>query len=692
MGMLRCTLGFLIFAILLSLQPVRCYGTLQRAWTPEDLLRIKILADPQISPTGNHILFTEIAIAADDSYQSSLHLIDRTNGAVSLMIPRASQGRWSSDALAFAYVLHESSEAHRLCVYDCETMSFKVLASLYEVSILSIKWSPDRRYIAFSAFPRGPKEEALLLPKTFNQLSYRVDEHGYIGSNRGAIYLWDMEKKEVRKLYSGGAVDDYQFDWNPNSTELVLSHTESSEDWAARSNSVMLRLDLDGKNTPLRGLPKGPKGAVAWSPDGKSIAFLGDLSSCGAWSSSNQRLYITDPEGKTLLEIGAEDDLCLGVLTLSDIRCIESTTLEWSFDSKEIYLAVGSQGEHQIGIASLEDRHIRILSRGDHGLAVGNSDRSGRWLSCIWTDPKSLPEVAVVDKVSSKLEILTGQNSTLMQEVASSIPEEHWLLTSDGTRIHTWILRPAGDRIEKSYPAVLCIHGGPHVQYGKAFFHQMQLLAAHGYVVVYSNPRGSKGYGEAYSTSIKGAWGGKDWEDIQTVLNWMRSDPSINPQRIGVMGSSYGGYLTNWVMTHDQRIRAAISESSISNLVSMCGTSDFALNQDRYWPQGNPWESVESMKELWRQSPLCYLRQVRCPVLILHSEGDLRCPIEQGEQLFTGLRTLGIPSKMIRYPIHTNHSLWSSGLPKYRIHRLQEILKWWAQHLKGEGNPAVDKV
>jgi dipeptidyl aminopeptidase/acylaminoacyl peptidase len=218
------------------------------------------------------------------------------------------------------------------------------------------------------------------------------------------------------------------------------------------------------------------------------------------------------------------------------------------------------------------------------------------------------------------------------------------------------------------------------LQYGWAYFHEFQVLAANGYVVVFSNPRGSNGYGEEYTGAIKGDWGGKDWDDIQTVTRWIESLPFVHPGRIGIMGGSYGGYMTNWAISHSDRYRAAISDRCVSNLVSKRMNTDFPGRPNQYF-KGTPWGDHESIRELWRMSPIAYFENVTTPTLIIHSEGDLRCNIEQSEQVFTALQQRGIPSRFVRYPRSCSHGLSRSGPPPLRLHRLNQILDWWQNWL-----------
>jgi dipeptidyl aminopeptidase/acylaminoacyl peptidase len=296
-----------------------------------------------------------------------------------------------------------------------------------------------------------------------------------------------------------------------------------------------------------------------------------------------------------------------------------------------------------------------------------------------------LPEIAIVEAelATGRLapRVLTSFNGKLFSELKISEPEEVWLDSTDGVKVHAWVMKPVGYKAPKKYPAVLEIHGGPHAQYGWTFFHEFQVLAAQGYVVVYSNPRGSKGYGEAFCAAIRGNWGVKDWEDVQTAIRWMQHQPYIQAGSMGVMGGSYGGYMTNWVIGHTHDFKAAITDRCVSNMVSMAGTSDFPFNKNAYF-KGVAWGDLQEIKELWRQSPISYFEKVKTPTLVIHSEGDLRCNIEESEQVFTALQQQGVESRFVRYPSSTSHGMSRGGPPDLRLHRLGEITKWWAKFLK----------
>jgi dipeptidyl aminopeptidase/acylaminoacyl peptidase len=263
--------------------------------------------------------------------------------------------------------------------------------------------------------------------------------------------------------------------------------------------------------------------------------------------------------------------------------------------------------------------------------------------------------------------------------IAIQKPEEIIVKSDDGYPIHAWILKPPDFNPKKKYPSILEIHGGPRAQYGNSFFHEMQYLAAKGYVVYYGNPRGGQGYGRKHAEVIINAWGTVDYDDCMALAYHMAKQPYIDCRKMGVTGGSYGGYMTNWIVTHTNMFAAAVTQRSVVNFISFYGASDIGFALDREI-KGNPWDNFDSW---WEMSPIKHVANVRTPLLISHSEQDLRCPIEQGEQLYIALKKLGRKVEMIRFPDEP-HGLSRCGRPDRRIARLEWIAKWFDKYLKGK--------
>lgn len=662
----------------------------------DDLKRIQFVGDPQISPDGEHVLFAKKHVGAKNKTLTNLFVVDR-EGVVTQWTQGdagAGAGRWSPDGAAIAFVSGREKPASQIFIIATKGGEARKLTSLPEGSIGELRWSPDGSKIAFTFREQLPdrtekakkerEEEGLSAPPWIvEDIWYRLDGDGYFGPQRHALYVVDVKTGETTKLYAACPIGNYSFDWSPDSKELAVAHTANKRPMAEPPNDQIFRVSMKGEAWMLEGLPKGEKGSVRWSPDGSRIAYAGDVDESDPWGVRNTKLYVVDAAGGEPKCLTAGDDFCLSNSTISDTReSSHSASFEWAPDGKSLVGSIGTRGEMQVGVIDAIDGGIRMPTQGWHVIGAGNLSRDGRWLACTFGDAASLDEVALYD-LQERPEWptrLTNLNRDLHDEIELSVPEEVWLDSTDGTKVHVWVMRPIGYLPPKRYPAILEIHGGPHTQYGWAFFHEFQVLAAQGYVVVFSNPRGSKGYGEAHCAAIRGNWGNKDWEDIQTVTRWMQHQSYIHPGRMGVMGGSYGGYMTNWVIGHTKEFRAAITDRCVANMVSMAGNSDFPFNKDGYFG-GVAWSSLEKIAPLWKQSPIAFFEGVETPTLIIHSEGDHRCNIEQAEQVFTALQQEGVESRFVRYPPTTSHGMSRTGPPDLRLHRLGEITRWWSKHL-----------
>lgn len=671
----------------------------------DDLLRIVYVGDPQISPDGERVLFGKKTIdAAKNRYVTHLFTVNMegeltqwTQGETS-----ASYGRWSADGRSIAFLASRDKAATQIYVISAGGGEARKLTNLPEGSIGGYQWSPDGTKIAFSfreqieawkdSNKKDREEKGLSRePMVTEDIWYRLDGDGYFGMQRYRIYVVEVASGKLIGaddkdwLYAGSPDGNYSFDWSPNSDELAVIHTSNKRPMADPPHDGIWRIDMRGQAWRLEGLPKGSKSDPRWSPDGRWIAYSGDVHEDDPWGTYNTKLYVVDAKGGEPTDLTGAQDYDFAVATLSDTKeAAHGASFFWAPDSSGLYAEVGWHGETQVAFVS-RSGGVQILTDGQHHIGIGNVSRDGRRLAAMVGNATRLPEIAVIEAElgSGRMapHVLTGFNRKFHEEIALSEPEEFWIDSTDGTKLHGWVMKPIGYLEPRRYAAALTIHGGPHTQYGRAFFHEFQVMAAEGYVVVYTNPRGSKGYGEDWCRAIQGDWGNKDWEDIQTVTRWMQHQPYIHPGQMAVMGGSYGGYMTNWVIGHTGDFRCAISDRCVSNMVSMAGNSDFPFNKDGYF-KGVAWGDLESIRELWRQSPIAYFENVKTPTLVIHSEGDLRCNVEQGEQIFNALQMQGIESRFVRYPSNTSHGMSRSGPPDMRLHRLGEMTSWLARFLK----------
>jgi dipeptidyl aminopeptidase/acylaminoacyl peptidase len=314
---------------------------------------------------------------------------------------------------------------------------------------------------------------------------------------------------------------------------------------------------------------------------------------------------------------------------------------------------------------------VQPVTSGRHAIADFSMTDGATAYTC--ADATHLSEVFLL--AGEQTIQLTHENDALLQEVYVAAPERVCFAGAGGEESEGWLLAPRGYESGK-HPLVVYIHGGPHFAHGETFFFEYQYLAGQGFGVFYPNIHGSSSYGRGYYTSIRGDWGNLDFQDVMAGTEAAASRPWVDGHRLGIAGGSYGGYMTGWVMGHSNRFRAAVSERCLCNMVSFMGTSDHGW----VWNRAFGVYPEQDVQKLWDMSPIKYVANVQAPMLVMHSEGDDRTPLEQGEQLFNALRRLGKETRLIVFP-EESHGLSRMGKPSRRIERLEHILSWFRQYL-----------
>lgn len=668
----------------------------KRPITAEDLLKLVYLGDPQISPDASKVCYTRKTVNAEkNKYETHLWVADVKGGeARQYTAGQESEagGRWSPDGKYLAFTCGRDKPKDQVFLLPTDGGEATQLTRFEEGSIGAIKWSPDSKKIAvtyrethaeWTDKAKKEREEKGLStpPLVINDVWYRLDGDGYFNDRHYQLFVVDVPSGEAKRLTEERyGVEDVA--WSPDGTRICFPVNRQPEPSMEPHMVDLMILELaTGAERKLDGCPVGSKFSPSWSPDGSRIAYIGNPDPHDWWGARNYRLYVADAGGAGASDLfGDRHDYCLSTTTIGDARDLSGSGEPiWSADGATVYVNIGHEGSRNLCGIPASGGEIVWLTKTTGQVEVGNL-ASGVFALGLATSTEPY-EIGVGAVSGAGLEIrqLTHANKDFLDEVEIVRPESFWTETSQGTKVHGWVVKPVGFQEGKKYPLVLEIHGGPHTQYGELFFHEFQLLAANGYAVVFSNPRGSKGYGEKHCASICGDWGNTDYVDVMAVADYAEALPYVDTGRKGVMGGSYGGYMTNWIVGHSDRFTAAITDRSVVSLLSMAGTCDFAFPPDSEW-KGNPWDEIE---HLWQQSPLKYVKNCKTPTMIIHSEGDLRCPIEQGEQLFSAFKRLGVQTRFVRYPVCTSHGLSRSGPPDLRLHRLGQILDWWNEHLKG---------
>ncbi|MCL4210945.1 MAG: S9 family peptidase [Phycisphaeraceae bacterium] len=665
----------------------------RRPIVADDLRRFVFVSDAQIAPDGSRLLMTRKHVGDKNKYVTNLWVascgggepVQFTSGGKDRM------GRWSPDGSRIAFIRSGDDGTTQIFTMSAAGGEAVALTSFPEGSIASFKWSPDGRSLAVSYRDTHPEwtkaaekhraeNGASTPPRITEDVWYKLDGDGYFLDRRYRLYVVNARTGVHRLLSDRDTLGGFSYDWSPDSKSIALTaNTNSNALLKAWNDRVFIINVASGRHREVPNLPQGPKSNVQWSPDGSRLAWGGRVGIDSEYSTENLRLYVCDPRTGDLSDLTGHEDYCLMAVTLSDTTdAVFGASFCWHPDGRRLVARIGWHGEGRVAMINVRPRRIAFVAQGRCEHSIGNFSADGSRLAVVRSSPTELAEAgyATFGAADIKVTLRTAFNRPWLSEVEVAAPESHWIKAADGTRVHVWVMRPP--RAKGRTPGVLQIHGGPHAMYGWTFFHEFQTLAAAGYTVFYSNPRGSKGYGRDFCHAIHGSWGGKDWEDIQAVTTFMQQDRRVDARRLGVMGGSYGGYMTNWVIGHTRTFRGAITDRCVSNLISMWGNSDFPAQPDRYWP-GNAWDRPEAV---WNASPIKYMGKARTPTLIIHSEGDLRCNVEQAEQVFTILRTHNVPTRFVRYPQSTSHGMSRIGPPDLRLHRLSEILNWWAKYLK----------
>jgi dipeptidyl aminopeptidase/acylaminoacyl peptidase len=412
--------------------------------------------------------------------------------------------------------------------------------------------------------------------------------------------------------------------------------------------------------------------SLAWSPDGQAIAFIGHDQ--GIAEGVNQRLWLVDvADGATRCLTGGLDRSVGTVVRADDARGDQSPDIAWALDGARVYFLYADAGNSYVGWATRD---------GPTGVAIGGSGAClsfsllGNLIAYVQATPSTPGELIVEKLDGSPGRTLTRMNASWMSDLELGEITQFTLCSDEGHALDGWLVRPPRAKAGR-HPVILEIHGGPHYPLGNRFYYEFQRLAAQGYLVVYGNPCGSQGYGEAHAARVLGDWGGADFRDVMQLVDAAAADRHADPGRLALCGVSYGGYMVGWIIAHDQRFRAAVAESGIFNCVSASSTG---AGLDRFWSSEFGGAPSERSALYIERSPLTHVAAIRTPLLLVHAELDEQSPIGQSEEMFTALRQLGRRTEFVRIP-GEGHLINLVGRPSRRIARAAAIDRWLAEHL-----------
>jgi dipeptidyl aminopeptidase/acylaminoacyl peptidase len=640
---------------------------------PQDVYRLTGVADPRLSPDGGSVAFVVWRIDQESNeYRSTIWLAPTDGsappGQVTFGHRRDADPRWSPDGGWLAFISNRDGDAMQLYVLPATGPGEPRKLTDLKESVQQVAWAPDGTRLAFAARVRDDayeeEDDAKRRPRRITRLWYKLDNEGWTIDRPHHLYVVPADgSAEPSQLTRGDFEDDHPA-WSPDGSQIAFVSARH-EDWDIVPVNDIYLVAAEGGAPRAVTAGDGLHALPSWSPNGDRIAFgytPGILD-----EPRNARIAV--------LELGS------GARTLLtealDRNCIPYPAIrEPIWDGESLVFAIEDRGNVPLCRVPADGSGppVRIDER--DGSVLGYDAVGGRIAAAV-TVPTGLPELFVDGRP------LTDVGASFAAEHTLVAPEPFTAVSPDGTEVDAWIVRPVGVADSETVPMLLNIHGGPFTQYGNRFFDEFQVYANAGYAVVYANPRGSSGYDEEWGRAIRGpveggpGWGSVDYDDLMAVVDEaLKRFDFLDADRMGVMGGSYGGFMTSWIVGHTDRFRCAISERAVNDQVSEDGAADFAGFFTAYFG-ATSWDAPEAYAQV---SPLTYAKDITTPTLILHSENDFRCPIGQGEQLFTVLRWLKREVEMVRFPAES-HELSRSGSPVHRVMRFEVILEWLGRHL-----------
>jgi dipeptidyl aminopeptidase/acylaminoacyl peptidase len=669
-----------------------------RGVTAEDYFSFKSVTDPRFSPDGSSVAFVVTSVEQRQNRRhSDIWLVSTSSEgarepvALTTAPQSSTSPRWSPDARTIAFLSARpaaadadaagSGAATSVLRSQVWLMSLnggepRRLTSLAN-GVTSFQWSPDgTRMVVVSR--SGPSDLAKSPSdvRHYAHANYKFNDSGWFDDKRTHLWVVDATSGHSTQLTSGDDWNDSDPQWSPDSRRIAFVSDRSGKAFDDSRNTDVWVIDASGGPLTKISDHATADNTPRWSPDGHTIAFLSALP-----ERSHPKIWLAPSTGGAQSRVAAE-----GIDRIP-------TALRWAEGGRALYFETGVKGTSQVYRVDLEARRGSPVTSGDRTVHLLDiNEKSGRMVYAV-NDPTHLDDLylasigAGANASSGRSAIedetqLTHFNRTLLKELDLVPVERVPYKGAEGWDVDGFFMKPVGWVAGRKYPMILTIHGGPAGQLGFDWYHEFQVYASHGWAVFFTNPRGSTGYGEKFERGIEMNWGANDYVDIMNGVDAILAKyPWIDQDRLGVTGGSYGGFMTNWIVSHTNRFKAAVTLRSISNFVSDDGTRDGAYGHSADF-DGDVFEKFDLY---WNRSPLKYARNVKTPTLVLHSDMDFRVPIEQGEQWFRALRHFGVPSEIVFFP-RENHNLTRTGEPKHLVESLNWQVYWFDKYLNGNAN------
>jgi dipeptidyl aminopeptidase/acylaminoacyl peptidase len=688
---IHCVLGFWLVMLSLLLNPANAQ---QQPMNYSDVFNIEFASDPQFHPSGDFIVYERVSMdKLNDKQISHLWRLDiNTNRHAPLLpanavVTSSSSALFSSDGKKLAF-LASTENGTQIFVYWLDTKSL-IQVSQLEKSPSNLSWSPDNKRLAFTMFtpakqktlfndlPTPPKGASWSAPAIFiDEVSYRGDGAGYLDKGFRQIYTISAQGGNANQLTTGSFEHNGPLAWVKNDSSSQIYYSSNQLDnWEMHPlGSNLFAIDtVTQVQTQITDLI-GPEDSVAVSPNGQFLAFL----------HTNDRKLSYQVNQIMLLSLKDKKITALSPKLDRQIRAIK-----WQSSSKGLVFAYADAGKTKLAEVTLTGK-ITNMSAELGSQAIGRPYISGDFTVSkdnliVYTlnNPVSPAELAIYNPQTDKApKILTNLNADALERISMATTKKMSITSSiDKLPIDAWVAYPPDFDASKKYPLILEIHGGPHAAYGNTFSLEVQLMAAKGYVVVWSNPRGSSSYGEDFGNTIHHNYPSNDYQDLMDVVDAVVATNNINTQELFVTGGSGGGVLTAWTVGKTNRFAAAVVAKPVINWMSFTLTADAYPYFSQYWMPAKPWEIQD---HLWKHSPLSLVGNVSTPTMLLTGEADYRTPISESEQYYQALKLAGVPTAMVRIP-DSSHSI--AARPTRLMMKVGNILAWFERYKQTPKQP-----
>jgi dipeptidyl aminopeptidase/acylaminoacyl peptidase len=675
-------------------------GPGRRPVRDDDLLRFTWIADPRMSPDGARIAFTRVWVdAAADEYRTALSIAEPDGTVRPLTFgPGDAQPRWSPDGRFLAFVRSPGGkEPAQLFVLPLAGGEAARVCRLAK-GASEPAWSPDGRRIAFlsgtnPALDEPEKEKPKHEPgRVVTRPVFRDNDEGFLDlDHMRQVWVVEVENGTPRPITTGPFVCGPPR-WSADGARIQFVSDRRPEPWFGLDASVLYAV------TPDRASPAATDDLeVVVDYGGLISAFTGDdrgrIAALGYRNGLEPRSYVLPRllrcEGplprREARDAAPECPDEFGGSLIADQhppRGGGAVPLAYAGDGRSVLCALARHGGASLARVELESGAVTPLTPPDRDLIAGTASADGRHWALTFGSTSRPGDLYRLDAESGALARVWAPNEAAFADLALGEVEEFWYPSFDGTRIQAWLVKPPGFDPARKYPLVLEIHGGPHTAYGCSFFHEFHHLVGAGYLVLYSNPRGSTTYGEAFANCIQYRFPGDDARDLLAGVDTVLARGYVDPARLGVAGGSGGGLLTNWLITQTDRFAAAVTQRCVADWASFCYSADFTMFVP-FWFRQPPYADP---REYLDRSPVAFAERITTPLMIIHSEEDWRTPIGQGEAMFRALKQQRKPAVMVRFP-GENHELSRSGTPSRRVQNQRHIRAWFDRWLLGVPAP-----